>query len=102
MIRSCNDIQVFRGAWDQTFTAALPGLAPLPQDSLSTCLSIDNSRLSIELLVMSVQQPASGCSPDPWPRARTSRRGASRLQITDLPLVGRGILQDADQAQRPL
>jgi hypothetical protein len=24
----CNDTQVFRGAWDQTFTSGLPGLAP--------------------------------------------------------------------------
>jgi transposase len=79
MIRSCNDIEVFRGAWDQTFTSGVPGFAPLPQVSLSTRLSINNSGLSIDLLVMSLQQPASGRSLDPWPRAGTSRRGGGRL-----------------------
>ena len=78
-VRSCNDAQVFRGAWDQTFISGLPGLVPLPQDSLSTCLSINNSGLSIDLLIMSLQQPASGRSPDPWPRAGTSRRVGGRL-----------------------
>ena len=74
-----HDTQVFRGAWDQTFTSGLPGLALLPQVSLSTRLSINNSGLSIDLLVMSLQQPASGRSLDPWPRAGTSRRGGGRL-----------------------
>src|SRR5215813_10602602 len=77
--RSCNDTQVFRGTWDQTFTSGLRGLAPLPQVSLSTRLSINNSGLSIDLLVMSLQRPASGRSPDPLPRAGTSRRGGGRL-----------------------
>jgi hypothetical protein len=37
------------------------------------------SSLNIDLLVMSLRQPASGRSPDPWPRAGTSRRGGGRL-----------------------
>jgi REP element-mobilizing transposase RayT len=77
-VRSCNDTRVFRGAWDQTFTSGA-GLAPLPQVSLSTHLSINNSGLGIDLLVMSLQQFASGRSLDPWPRAGTSRRGGDRL-----------------------
>src|SRR5262245_66572674 len=46
-------MQVFRGAWDQTFTSGLPGLAPLPQVSLSTRLLINNSGLSIDLFTCS-------------------------------------------------
>jgi hypothetical protein len=78
-VRSCNDTQVFRGAWDQTFISGLPGLTPLPQVSPSIRSSINNSGLSIGLLVMSLQQPASGRSLDPWPRAGTSHRGGDRL-----------------------
>jgi hypothetical protein len=63
----------------RTFTSGLPGLAPLPQLSLSTRLSINNSGRNIDLLVMSLQQPASGRSLDSWPRPGTSRRGGGRL-----------------------
>ena len=52
---------------------------PAAAVSLSIRLSINNSGLSCDLLVMSLQQPASGRSLDPWPRAGTSRRGGGRL-----------------------